>query len=318
MLGTYAIISPVRNEEKFLSRTLESIINQQIRPVEWIIIDDGSSDRTLEIAQAAAAEHSWIKVFRRTDRGFREPGRGVVEAFNEGLSHLSRKQAEFVCKMDGDLEFGSEYFVTLLREFRANPRLGMASGNTYIRAESGKLIMEKAAPGFVVGPIKMYRRACFEDIGGLEPHLGWDSIDVYRSRMRGWETQNFPGLQVIHLRTMGTAKGIVWGKMRTGYDDYYLGYHPLFMFVRCLYRMSDRPLGINGIAIGLGYLRAWLTRKERIADAEFIAFVRAEQRARLLRMFMSWRRGSSNPHTPTRPQVAARQEMAWRTSGGVL
>jgi len=283
----------VRNEGRYISRTIDSILCQSCRPKEWIIVDDGSSDSTAEIVREAAAHAWWIKLVQRKDRGAREPGKGVVEAFYDGLRHLSGPK-DFICKMDGDLEFGADYFEKLLQAFRANPRLGMASGNTYLRGQSGKLVMEKAAPGFVVGPIKLYRRACFEDIGGLVPHLGWDSIDVYRARLRGWETASFPELRVIHLRTMGTARGIFWGKMRTGFGDYYIGSDPWFEIVRCFYRMFDRPFMMNGLAIGLGYLQAMLQRRDRIDDVELIAYVRADQRERLRQLLLPWKRGNKN------------------------
>ncbi len=298
MLGTYAIISPVRNEAKYLERTIQSVVQQMQRPQEWIIVDDGSSDSTLKIAEAAAAQYPWIKVMQRNDRGFREPGKGVVEAFNDGLAQLTDKQPDFVCKMDGDLEFAPDYFVTLLREFAVRPRLGMASGVTFMQTANGKLVQEKVAKDFVVGPIKLYRRACFEDIGGLEPHLGWDTIDVYRARMRGWETANYPDLVVIHLRQMGTAKGIIWGKMKTGMGEHYYGSHPLFVLARCIYRMSERPYGVIGFSIALGYLRALVRREPRIADVEFIKFLREEQLARL-RQLCAWaKRESSAPAKP--------------------
>lgn len=290
MLGTYAIISPVRNEAKYLDRTIQSVIKQTWRPVEWVIVDDGSSDDTATIAETAAVQHPWIKVIRRANRGFREPGKGVVAAFNEGLAQLGQKQSDFICKMDGDLEFAPNYFATLLREFERRPNLGMASGATFLQRPNGKVMQEKVAPNFVVGPIKLYRRTCFEDIGGLEPHLGWDTIDVYRARMCGWETANYPDQIVIHLRQMGTAKGIVWGKIKTGMGEHYYGSHPLFVLARCLYRMSERPYGIIGLSIALGYMKALLQRKPRINDPQFIKFLRAEQLARLRQMLMPWRR----------------------------
>ncbi len=291
MLGTYSIISPVRNEAQYLSRTIQSVVRQQLRPLEWVIVDDGSSDTTAAIAEAAAARYPWIKVIRRSNRGFRQPGRGVVETFNEGVAQLTNKQPDFLCKMDGDLEFGADYFVTLLREFAVKPRLGMASGTTYLENASGKLIREKVAPNFVVGPIKLYRRTCLEEIGGLEPHLGWDTIDVYRARMCGWQTANYPELKVIHLRQMGTAKGIVWGKMKTGIGEYYYGSHPLFVLARCLYRMTERPFGVIGISIALGYLRALLSRARRIDDPAFIRFLREDQMSRLRQMLKPWKAG---------------------------
>lgn len=266
------------------------MVQQTHRPSEWIIADDGSSDDTVVIANAAAAKYAWIKVVSRQDRGFREPGRGVVEAFYEGLKNLTHPHPDFLCKLDGDLEFGSDYFATLLQKFSENPHLGMASGTTYLQKPSGKLIQERVTSGFVLGCMKLYRRACFEDIGGLERHLGWDTIDVYRARMRGWETATYPELKVIHLRQMGTAKGIVWGKIKTGMGEHYYGSHPLFVVARCLYRMTERPYGLIGLSIGLGYLRSLLRREPRINDPAFIKFLREEQLSRLRQLFLPWKR----------------------------
>ncbi|MGH7450475.1 MAG: glycosyltransferase, partial [bacterium] len=228
-------------------------------------------------------------VIRRTNRGFREPGRGVVEAFYEGLAQLTNQKYDFVCKMDGDLEFAPDYFSTLLQEFAQRPHLGLASGVTYLQEPSGKLIQEKVAPDFVVGPIKLYRRTCFDAIGGLVPHLGWDTIDVYRARLLGWQTANYPELKVIHLRQMGTARGIVWGKIKTGMGEYYYGSHPLFVVVRCLYRMTERPFILNGLSIGMGYVQAWLRREPRLNDPAFVSFLRADQLSRLRKLFMPWK-----------------------------
>lgn len=290
MLGTYSIISPVRNEAKYIERTIASVTKQEHRPLEWIIVDDGSNDATPKIVEAAAAQHAWIKIIRRQNRGFRQPGQGVVEAFNEGLAQLENKRPDFVCKMDGDLEFAPDYFATLLRKFAQNPRLGMASGVTYLPLDNGKIMQEKVAPDYVVGPIKLYRRECFENIGGLEPHLGWDTIDVYRARMHGWETANYRELIVLHLRQMGTAKGIVWGKMKTGMGEHYYGSHPLFVVARCIYRMSERPYVIIGVSIALGYLQALIRREPRMNDPEFVKFLRADQLARLRRMLLPWQK----------------------------
>lgn len=309
MQATYSIISPVRNEAKYLERTIASVVQQERRPLEWIIVDDGSKDATAKIAEAAAAQHAWIKVIRRENRGYRQPGQGVVEAFNEGLAQLEFKRPDFVCKMDGDLEFAPDYFVTLLREFEQNPQLGMASGVTYLPLANGKIMQEKVAPDYVVGPIKLYRRACFEDIGGLEPHLGWDTIDVYRARMHGWQTKNYRELIVLHLRQMGTEKGIVWGKMKTGMGEHYYCSHPLFVIARCLYRMTERPYFIIGASIALGYMQALLRREPRINDPEFVKFLRADQLARLQRMVLPWKK-KSPPRVQTIKEPLARSAAA--------
>ncbi|HVT98071.1 MAG TPA: glycosyltransferase, partial [Acidobacteriaceae bacterium] len=122
----YVIISPVRDEEVHLSRTIESVVHQSVRPVEWIIVNDGSTDRTAEIADNYAREHEWIRVVHRDNRGFRKSGGGVVDAFNDGYRNLKTRDWEFIVKLDGDLSFDSEYFESCLRAFAQEEKLGIA------------------------------------------------------------------------------------------------------------------------------------------------------------------------------------------------
>src|SRR5947209_852844 len=103
--AVYIVISPVRNEEKYLAMTIESVRKQTIPPRIWMIVDDGSSDNTGAVAAAAAAECDWIQVVRRADRGYRKPGGGVVEAFYEGFKRLGPVDWQYLVKLDGDVSF---------------------------------------------------------------------------------------------------------------------------------------------------------------------------------------------------------------------
>jgi glycosyltransferase involved in cell wall biosynthesis len=276
----YVVISPVRDEAATIRKTLDSMVSQSVRPVEWVIVDDGSTDQTPEIVREYARRFPWIRLHIRTNRGHRQPGAGVVEAFYDGLQQLRCCDYDFLVKLDGDLSFEPTYFEKLFERFAAEPRLGMASGNTY-QLREGRLLLERTSPQHVVGPLKCYRRQCFEEIGGLIRHLGWDSADVVRAQMCGWQTKNYRDLVIVHHRPMGSAEGTWRGKVKTGQGDYFIGSHPLFEFVRCLYRAMDRPFLLHSVAIFWGYVSSWLRRAERIDDAEFIAFLRRQQRERL-------------------------------------
>jgi poly-beta-1,6-N-acetyl-D-glucosamine synthase len=135
----YVIISPVRNEEKFLPRTIESMINQTVKAAEYILVDDGSTDRTAEIIKDAAKDHPWIHYVKRPDRGVRKVGPGVIEAFYDGFKEIQSNEYDYIGKMDGDLSFGPLYFETLFKKFEKDPHLGGASGKLFLDLDDGKL-----------------------------------------------------------------------------------------------------------------------------------------------------------------------------------
>jgi glycosyltransferase involved in cell wall biosynthesis len=278
----YVVVTPARNEQETLGLTIASMVGQRIRPAQWVIVDDGSGDRTREIAREAAREHDWIVLHERADRGFRQLGSGVVHAFDEGLARLDVRDWDFVVKLDADLSFGPEYFETLLRRFDANPRLGMASGKTFLPTPGGGRKLEWCHDEHVRGPSKMYSRACFEAIGGLEAVRGWDMIDETRAQMQGFETWSFPDLVLIHHRPIDARQPRVYrSRFDMGRLYHHLGYHWLYLAVRSARSaLQDYPRGLGGLLLFLGWHWAWLRREPRY-DPDFTAFVRRRQLERM-------------------------------------
>ncbi|BAZ43137.1 family 2 glycosyl transferase [Chondrocystis sp. NIES-4102] len=277
------IISPVRNEEKFISGIIESVINQTLKPIEWIIVDDGSSDRTYEIASKAAAEYDWIRVIKKQDRGFRSVGPGVVQTFYYGYERINSDDYDYVCKMDGDLELKPTYFETLISYFDQDPYLGAASGKPFLE-DNGKLIEERTHREMVAGQINFYRRKCFEDIGGFVREVHWDGIAFHRARMEGWRTRSIchQELNYVHKRLMGSSgEGIIQGRLRWGKGQYFMGTHPLFLLAITVYRMREKPFFIGGLCIFIGYCRAFLTSMPRYDDSAFRKSLHAWQMERL-------------------------------------
>lgn len=277
------LISPVRDEEKYIEKTIQSVASQTILPVEWVIVDDGSTDGTGEILARAAAKYPWIHVVRKPDRGKRSVGPGVVEAFYYGYERLRTKEYDYIGKLDGDVEFKPQYFATLLSYFEKDPYLGAASGKPYL-LEGGKLIKERMADDMVAGQINFYRRQCFEDIGGFVREVHWDGIAFHRARMKGWRTRSIddPNLIFIHQRLMGSSeRGIIAGRLRWGRGQYFMGTHPLYIFAIGLYRMWEKPYIIGGLLIVVGYFLSMLQGKPRYDDPEFRKSLHAWQMARL-------------------------------------
>ncbi len=275
----YALISPVRNEAGTLPCTIASVLTQTKKPVRWVFIDDGSGDETPGILAAAAAGCVFIRVIRFDDRGFRQPGPGVVRAFGRGIEELRDVSWEFVGKLDGDVQLPCDYYEKLLSAFAADSKLGIASGACLVPKGKGWRL-EKNIPVHTRGPCKMYRRTCLGEIGGLVPMLGWDGLDGYMARMKGWRTKTLLDLKVIHFRpTHGERRFL--GALRDGRGAYRQHYRPSYLLARAAVNLLRSPYLLRGLGLVLGYLGAHLRREERIDDPELIRYIHDEQRRRL-------------------------------------
>jgi poly-beta-1,6-N-acetyl-D-glucosamine synthase len=274
------IISPCRDEAQFVELTLRSVISQTRRPDRWIVVDDGSRDATADIVSRYARDHAWIELVRRKRSGRRRLGPGVVAAFNAGLAQLSDDPFDVIAKLDCDLEFGPDCFAAILAHFN-NDHVGMASGTTSLKVGT-QLVSERYTAYHVPGQAKFYRRACFEQIGGLQPIYGWDIIDETDARRHGWITLSDPAVQIIHNRLQGAALGTLQGRVIWGRGAYAIGSHPLFALARGCYRMAERPWLVGGIAFLWGFFSGYFNPEiQRTRDPDLIRHLRQEQRYRL-------------------------------------
>jgi len=277
----YVVITPVRNEESFLPATIESMICQTILPQEWVIVDDGSKDNTGKIIDDCAKRYPWIRAVHRHDRGFRKSGGGVVEAFNDGYRSLTCKGWDFIAKFDGDLTFEPDYFEKCIEEFEIDFRLGVGGGVICNMVDGIKQVEE--APRFHVrGATKIYRKACWDGIGSLWPAPGWDTMDEVKANSLGWTTKSFRQLQLTHHRPTGTADGLWGGFVKYGRANYICGYHPLFMLLKCLRRLKQKPHVLGSLALLYGYVTGYLSRVPQVADPMAIKYLRRQQINRLL------------------------------------
>jgi len=283
----YVIISPVRDEEANLARTIESVASQSIRPCEWVIVNDGSSDRTGEIADSYAQKYDWIRVCHRQNRGFRKAGGGVVDAFNDGYRMLKTADWDFIVKLDGDLSFSADYFESCFRAFEQDQKLGIAGGTIY-NVINGEAIFEGGPEFHVRGATKIYRRACWDAIGGFWPAPGWDTMDEVKAQMIGWSTRTLP-LQVLHHRPTGKNDG-TWGAgFKNGRANYICGYHPLFMLMKCVKRIKEKPYVIQSAALFCGFVSGYLKGIPQVDDRPTINYLRRQQLGRLRGGETIWR-----------------------------
>jgi len=285
MKREYVLITPVHNEEEFIEQIIESVIAQTILPKKWIIVDDSSTDRTLEIIKRYEAQHDFITHLRLERKDIVSYYSRRTLVFSAGYEKIKNMECDFICSLDADISLGPTYYERILEEFDKNPQLGIASG-IYVDKVGDRLQKILIDKIHCPGAIAMFRRECYETIGGYIPQKygGDDSCAEIMARMNGWETRSFAQHQVIHFRPTGTGDGrsILRARFQQGLTEYGVATHPLFMAVKSFRRaVLEKPYFVGSIVRFAGFLYGYCLREKRRLSPEVIRFVRKEQIGRL-------------------------------------
>jgi hypothetical protein len=278
MQSAYVLVSPCKDEARYIEKTLRSVAGQTVKPVQWVIVDDGSRDASMAIVDQYREAMPFIKVVTRAS-GARAVGAGVIAAFNEGLAAVDVPH-DFICKFDVDLELPPRYFETVLARMAADPRLGTFSGKPWYLNRAGRLVPELCGDESSVGMIKFYRRAAFDAIGGFVTENGWDMFDGHQARWMGWraESRDDPEIRFLHLRAMGSSqRSLAHGRARHGEAQWRIGTHPLFFAAAAVNRLKEPPPVTGALWFVWGYLRAGLAGTPRLGTPDFTRFLRRYQ-----------------------------------------
>jgi glycosyltransferase involved in cell wall biosynthesis len=198
----FLIIIPAHNEEANLSFTLESLQQQSFRDFKIVVVNDGSTDATPEV----------IKRFTETDSRFEtinlqksahQPGSKVVAAFKNGLKTQNSEEFDVICKFDADIILSENYLQTVNETFQNNPKYGLVGGLLYVEKNGNWVYEGNSNKSHVRGPMKAYRKECFDAMGGIRETLGWDNIDAILLENLGWKEVVLPELQVKLLKVKG-------------------------------------------------------------------------------------------------------------------
>jgi glycosyltransferase involved in cell wall biosynthesis len=287
---TYVLVTPARNEQTFIEATILSVVAQTVRPKRWLIVSDGSTDETDAIVRRYAAQHAWIQFLRmpeHQDRQFAAKAR----CFAAGYEMLKPLAFDLIGNLDADITLPADYYEFLVAQFSGRLRLGVA-GTPFVEdaTQPGNHSYAHGAANLthVSGACQMFRRICFEQVGGYLPIKGGaiDWIAVTTARMKGWETQTFLERVCFHHRVIGTGNhSRLRARFHYGRKAYYVGGHPLWETLRGCFQMREKPLLIGGVYFNLGYWWAFITRMHRPVSQELMAFHRREQMMRLKGMF---------------------------------
>lgn len=286
MKTDYVLITPARNEEAYIEKTVQSVISQTILPEKWVIVSDGSTDCTDEIVKRYGASHDFIELLRRETDEERNFG-SKVYAIQAGLERLNGVEYGFIGNLDADISFESSYYEDVLKEFQANPKLGIGGGILFDLGEKWVRLYSSTSWS-VCGAIQMFRRQCYEDIGGYLPlqRGGVDAVAEVMARMQEWEVRTFPDIKVLHHRPTGSSYGnILYNRFHTGIKEYSYGNQPLFEIAKCISRIRERPYFFGSLFRLSGYCWAFLRRVQREVPADVVDFMKNEQMQRLFKIF---------------------------------
>jgi poly-beta-1,6-N-acetyl-D-glucosamine synthase len=285
---SYVLITPARNEEQFIERTITSVVRQTLPPLKWVIVSDGSTDNTDDIVKRYATQYEWIQLIRMPERSDRHFA-AKVEAFNAGYAQVTDLPYQVIGNLDADVSFeDAGYFEFLMTQFVNDARLGVC-GTSY-REENTVYPGRFTSLYDVFGACQMFRRECFEAIGGYLPAKsgGIDLIAFLSARAKGWQTRTFTERICTHRRKVGSAQytAALERLLQAGQKDYLLGCHPAWELFRSLYRMNARPYFIGGLLMLLGYLGAMCRRVSRTMPKELIALRQTDQLQRLKQILL--------------------------------
>jgi len=259
------------------------MVAQTVLPERWVIVDDGSTDRTADIVERYASRYPWIELVRlpqRQDRNFA----AKVHAVNIGLTRVQQCEFEVLGNLDADVSFQPRYMEFLMKKLGEDPELGIA-GTPFTQEgqyDSSKDSFE--GENYVAGPCQLFRLKCFKEIGGYVPNRagGIDWIAVMTARMKGWKVRSFSEERYHHHRMLGTAgKSRVAALFANGEEDYYLGGSPVWELFRVAYRITKKPIVTGGLAVLCGYCWAAMQRTERPVSIELMRFHRGQQLQKL-------------------------------------
>lgn len=286
----YVLITPACNEENLIEFSLKSVVKQTVLPVKWVIVNDGSTDATASIVEGYVHKYDWIELVnlpKKKGRNFA----AKVHAFNAGRERLKGLDYDVIGNLDSDVTLDEGHFEFLMSKFREDLSLGVA-GTIFVEGDgysSGADSFE--GQNYVSGQCQMFRRECFDEIGGYFPSKngGIDWIAVMTARMIGWKTRSFREKSFFHHRLLGTAdRGVVGSNYAYGRKDYYLGGHPLWELFRSAYRLAKKPYVLAGVALFLGYVGAYIKHEERPVSKKLMEFHRKEQMRRLKKILVSF------------------------------
>lgn len=276
----YYIIIPTFNEEKFIAQTLQSLVEQTVLPSKIVVVNDGSTDKTREIVQSFVEKYTFISLVNKTSEAIHLPGSKVIHAFNKGLETIDDNY-DFIVKADADLIFPPHYFESISNHFQSDNRVGMAGGFCYIE-KNGEWILENLTDkDHIRGAIKAYRKETFNQMGGLKPEMGWDTVDELLCKFYNWKVVTDNSLQVKHLKPTGANYNKA-ARFKQGEAFYRLGYGFWITAIASLKLALLKKKPLLFFDYIQGFWKAKKTKKPLLVNSKQVKFIRKYRIAKMV------------------------------------
>lgn len=268
----YYIIIPAHNEAAFIGLTLQSLVSQSVLPAKVVVVNDNSTDATEEIVLDFAEKHPWISLVNKTSEAIHLPGSKVIQAFLKGFETLDNNY-DLIVKVDADLIFPENYFETIIKHFENDKRIGMVGGFAYIEKNGDWILENLTDKDHIRGAFKAYRKACFEQIGGLQPAMGWDTVDELLCKFYNWKVITDESLKVKHLKPTGANYNQA-SRYKQGEAFYTLGYGFFITTVASLKLAMRKGKPLLFLDYLKGFWKAKSENKTMLVTPEQAKFVR--------------------------------------------
>ena len=279
----YILITSAHNEEKLIQKTIDSVVSQTVKPCNWLIVSDGSTDKTDVIVKRAAQKYKYITFIRRDRVEIRSFGQ-KVKSINCAYNKINNNSYSFIGILDADITFSKNYFENLIKEFDRDSNLGIAGGLIYEVKKDG-ISPQNISENSVAGAVQMYRKSLYEELGGFLPleNGGEDAAREIIAREKGWKTKTVKNLKAYHHGyNREGAKRIFYTKYRWGLMFYELGYSPVFMIFRSLNQIKEYPYIISAAGEFVGYFVSVILLKPKKLKYRTIKYLRNEQKNRIM------------------------------------
>jgi glycosyltransferase involved in cell wall biosynthesis len=288
-INDYILVTPCKNEEENLPKLAECVVNQTARPKLWVIVDDGSTDRTPDILKDIALKYLWIKIIRLNEKP-RDLGIHVANVYRTGFDYAvsyctdNKLQYSYIGSVDADITFDGNYFESLMNEFKINANLGICSGHVG-NIINNEIIWSDYREDLPSGGARLWRKKCFENTGGYLLTCSPDSVSNVKAIIRGWDTRQFEHIKMISTRAYASAEGQWKGYKKLGANNYFIGYTPIHILlkgIRLLYSSDGYFQNGMGFAYIGGYFSQYLKSAPRIEDKEILDYYKNKRLKEIL------------------------------------
>ena len=279
----YYLIIPAHNEEKFIALTLQSIISQTVLPKKIVVVNDSSTDRTADVVSEFALKNPIINLVNKSSEAIHLPGSKVIHAFQKGIETLD-KEYDFIVKLDADLILPENYFETIIKHFQSDKKIGMVGGFAYIEKNNSWILENLTDKDHIRGAFKVYRKKCFEDIGGLKPAMGWDTVDELLCKFYDWKVVTDQTLKVKHLKPTG-ANYNKTARYKQGEAFYSLGYGFWITAIASLKLAILKKKPLLFMDYIMGFWKSKSARKPLLVTNEQAKFIRKYRISKMISKF---------------------------------